>query len=107
MDDDNTIIENYDTSDEVEWTEDEVASSKNSWSESGYSEELRKSSPPSSAGQWLWVFGWLVVILTAVAAMVLQSWEILICGFCFSAIFFGLDAVIAKLDELLYEVRRK
>jgi hypothetical protein len=107
MDDDNTIIENYDTSDEVEWTEDEVASSKNSWSESDYSEELRKSTPPSNAGQWLCVFGFMVMVLTGVAAMLLQSWFILIFGFCFGAIFFGLDAVISKLDELLYEVRRK
>ena len=90
MDDDNTIIENYDTSDEVD-----------------FSEELRKSTLPNNVGQWLWIFGVVIVFLAIAAALMFKSWFVFICGFCFSAIFFGLDAVIIKLDEVLFELRRK
>jgi len=69
--------------------------------------ELRTSSPPGNAGWWLWVAGFGMFISSVPVAFLLRSWVVLVGGFCFGLAFFGLNAVIDKLNEVLFEVRRK
>lgn len=51
--------------------------------------ELRKSSPPESAGWWLWSAGFGMFISSIPVALLLKSWVILVGGFCFGLVFFG------------------
>jgi len=69
--------------------------------------ELRKSSPPGDVGWWLWTAGFGMFISSVPVALLLRSWIVLVGGFCFGLVFFGLNAVIDKLNEVLFEVRRK
>jgi hypothetical protein len=69
--------------------------------------ELRKSKPPLDTGLWITVAGLIMVVLSLAVALVTESLIILLGGICFSVVLFGLASVIRKLDEVLYEIRRK
>ena len=69
--------------------------------------ELRKSSPPDARGHWLWPMSWVMVISSIPVAFLLESWIVLLGGFCFGLVLMGLDVVVDKLNEVLFELRCK